>query len=39
MADAGFQRAEGQLREPSADRYAIIVQEPGAGPILAAGFL
>lgn len=27
------------LRVPGADRYAIIVQEPNAGPILAAGFL
>ena len=28
-----------RLRVPGADRYAIIVQEPNAGPILAAGFL
>ena len=28
-----------RLRVPGADRYAVIVQEPGAGPILAAGFL
>jgi hypothetical protein len=28
-----------RLRVPTADRYAIIVQEPNAGPILAAGFL
>lgn len=28
-----------RLRVPGADRYAIIVQEPDAGPILAAGFL
>ena len=28
-----------RLRAPGADRYAIIVQEPGAGPILAASFL
>ena len=28
-----------RLRAPGADRYAIIVQEPGAGPILAARFL
>ena len=28
-----------RLRVPGADRYAIIVQEPGAGPILAASYL
>jgi hypothetical protein len=28
-----------RLRVPGADRYAIIVQEPDAGPILVAGFL
>jgi hypothetical protein len=28
-----------RLRAPGADRYAVIVQEPNAGPILAAGFL
>jgi hypothetical protein len=28
-----------RLRVPGADRYAIIIQEPDAGPILAAGFL
>jgi hypothetical protein len=28
-----------RLHAPGADRYAIIVQEPGAGPILAASFL
>jgi hypothetical protein len=28
-----------RLHAPGADRYAIIVQEPNAGPILAAGFL
>lgn len=28
-----------RLRRPGADRYAVIVQEPGAGPVLAAGFL
>lgn len=28
-----------RLRVPTADRYAVIVQEPGAGPILTASFL
>ena len=28
-----------RLRRPGADRYAVIVQEPGAGPVLAATFL
>jgi len=31
--------AAARLRVPGADRYAIIVQEPRAGPILAASFL
>ena len=31
--------APGQLRTPGADRYAVIVQEPDAGPVLTAGFL
>lgn len=29
----------GRLRTPGADRYAVIVQEPDAGPVLTAGFL
>ncbi|HYD12143.1 MAG TPA: DUF1223 domain-containing protein [Allosphingosinicella sp.] len=31
--------APGRLRTPGADRHAVIVQEPGAGQVLAAGFL
>ena len=31
--------APARLRLPGADRYAVIVQEPDAGPILAGGFL
>ena len=31
--------APARLRAPGADRYAIVVQLPGAGPILAAGYL
>lgn len=31
--------APGRLRTPGADRYAVIVQEPDAGPVLTAGFL
>ncbi len=31
--------APGQLRTPGADRYAVIVQEPGGGEVLTASFL